>query len=219
MGARRSRAERSAGHFSCPARHRLFRCGDPRGRRVLVPPLPSALPKFPGNFTPCWTSPAPHHRWPRGGVYAEDRSGSESNKTSQPHGQLLRLSGRRRTEPQFFHSSPGERAASFVFAFCVFFVQKPCSGPPCAAASGLRGRLALCQPSFWGAQGPRGPVTVQETKNTFRRRTGRIPFLFSLQCFNRESLPLSTVILVKMHQRNIFCFKTCLGSMILIEIR
>ena len=113
-------------------RQRLFRCGDPRGRRVLVPPLPSALPKFPGNFT---AGCPRHHRWPRGGVYAEDRSGSSSNKTSQPHGQLLRLSGRRRTEPQFFHSSPGERAASFILRFAHVFCKSRAPVPPALTAA------------------------------------------------------------------------------------
>ena len=89
----------------------------------------------------------------------------------------------------------------------MLFVQKPCSGPACADGSLLRHEQVF-----------RGPVTVRETKNPPRRRTGRIPFLSSLQCFNRESLPLSTVIFVKMHQRNIFCLKTCFGNMFLIEI-
>ena len=101
----------------------------------LSPPLSQ---NSPGISPPAGRPRRPPHRWPRGGVCAEDRSGSASNKTPQPHGQLLRLSGRRRTEPQFFHSSPGERAASFVFAFCVLFLQKPCSGPACADGCLLR---------------------------------------------------------------------------------
>ena len=161
-------------------RHRLFRCGDrdwngtaynrvlagpvlpeggTPGRATTVSsdldePAPFAVADF-GPPSPLRSSPnspgiSPHagrawRRTPDGLAGACCRGPFEKCLF---HGQLLRLSTLRRTEPWLPN-----------------LLRKPCSGPPCAAASGTRGRLAICQPRFWGAQGPRGPVTVRETKN------------------------------------------------------
>ena len=111
----------------------------------LSPPLSQ---NSPGISPPAGRPRRPPHRWPRGGVCAEDRSGSASNKTPQPHGQLLRLSGRRRTEPQFFHSSPRERAASFVFAFCVFLCKSRAPVPLALQPAGYAVAWRFASPVF-----------------------------------------------------------------------
>ena len=113
----------------------------------LSPPLSQ---NSPGISPPAGRPRRPPHRWPRGGVCAEDRSGSASNKTPQPHGQLLRLSGRRRTEPQFFHLELANQklAASFVFAFCVFLCKSRAPVPLALQPAGYAVAWRFASPVF-----------------------------------------------------------------------